>query len=122
MKCTSSTARSQRAYLASPIRRKDVHAVLRVCSVSLLQCASTSSAGQLILPDSLKLLPIYTMALFKHAVGKVSLCVDLLTLQASTWVYVGNRYLKDDTHQADSPVVGHASRLCRPKQRKVPHG
>lgn len=32
------------------------------------QCASASSEGQLILPDSLKLLPVYLQALFKHAV------------------------------------------------------
>lgn len=35
-----------------------------------VQCASASSEGQLILPDSLKLLPVYTQALFKHAVTK----------------------------------------------------
>jgi len=32
-----------------------------------LHCATSTTAGQLILPESLKLLPLYVMALFKHA-------------------------------------------------------
>ncbi|PHJ17345.1 sec23 sec24 trunk domain-containing protein [Cystoisospora suis] len=51
-------------------KEKTMDRLVSILHAYRANCASTSSAGQLILPDSLKLLPIYTMALFKHAVGR----------------------------------------------------
>ncbi|CBZ54213.1 putative sec23/Sec24 helical domain-containing protein [Neospora caninum Liverpool] len=53
-------------------REKTMEPLVAILHAYRANCASTSSAGQLILPDSLKLLPIYIMALFKHAAFRSS--------------------------------------------------
>ncbi|PFH35123.1 Sec23/Sec24 trunk domain-containing protein [Besnoitia besnoiti] len=53
-------------------RENATERVVSILHAYRANCASTSSAGQLILPDSLKLLPIYIMALFKHAAFRSS--------------------------------------------------
>ncbi|KAL8442340.1 hypothetical protein Emag_006494 [Eimeria magna] len=53
-------------------REKTVKHLVEILSAYRANCASSSSEGQLILPDSLKLLPVYLQALFKHAVNMTS--------------------------------------------------
>ncbi|KFG60910.1 Sec23/Sec24 trunk domain-containing protein [Toxoplasma gondii RUB] len=53
-------------------REKTMEPLVSILHAYRANCASTSSAGQLILPDSLKLLPVYIMSLFKHAAFRSS--------------------------------------------------
>ncbi|OEH80200.1 sec23 sec24 helical domain-containing protein [Cyclospora cayetanensis] len=53
-------------------REKIVKNLVEILTAYRMNCASSSSEGQLILPDSLKLLPVYLQALFKHAAFRQS--------------------------------------------------
>ncbi|CDJ63564.1 sec23/Sec24 helical domain-containing protein, putative [Eimeria necatrix] len=53
-------------------REKAIKNLVEILSAYRINCASASSEGQLILPDSLKLLPVYLQALFKHAAFRQS--------------------------------------------------
>ncbi|KAL8431788.1 hypothetical protein Efla_005010 [Eimeria flavescens] len=53
-------------------REKTIKHLVEILSAYRANCASASSEGQLILPDSLKLLPVYLQALFKHAAFRQS--------------------------------------------------
>lgn len=43
-------------------------AIIEILHVYRKRCASSTSSGQLILPEALKLLPLYTLGLLKHSV------------------------------------------------------
>jgi protein transport protein SEC24 len=49
------------------VREAVVSATVSILYTYRKMCASTTSAGQLILPESLKLLPLYVLSLTKHA-------------------------------------------------------
>jgi protein transport protein SEC24 len=61
----------------SNIRSTLIENCVNVLCVYRKFCATSTSAGQLILPESLKLLPVYILALIKHAVLRPAADVTL---------------------------------------------
>lgn len=67
-------------------------------------CAAASSSGQLILPEALKLLPLYTLALSKHAVFRTDSRPDVRA--AAMW-----RLLSLPAHKAVPLLYARMVRL-----------
>lgn len=64
----------------SAVRTSLVDKCVDVLAAYRKHCASTTSPGQLILPESLKLLPIYVLALTKHALFRSTVDVQAFSM------------------------------------------
>ncbi|KAJ1512405.1 COPII coat Sec23p-Sfb3p heterodimer component [Coelomomyces lativittatus] len=108
----------------SQVRQHFLDRCVKVLASYRKQCASTTNAGQLILPETLKLFPLYVLALHKSkAFSALDVHVDVRLTQLRQWLsgsvplMVAWWYPKMYSVHTDEPIMTRLS-----YERMEPHG